>query len=87
MGDALGRILEATGAEVVREYYFNDAGVQIDRFAMSLLAAAKGEPTPADGYGGAYIGEIAAQVVQQNPTVLDLDDDEATAVFRVRGWR
>jgi arginyl-tRNA synthetase len=85
VGDALGRILEATGAEVVREYYFNDAGVQIDRFAMSLLAAAKDEPTPADGYGGAYIGEIAAQVVQQNPTVLDLDDDEATAVFRREG--
>ena len=85
VGDALGRILEATGAEVVREYYFNDAGVQIDRFAMSLLAAAKGEPTPADGYGGAYIGEIAAQVVLQNPTVLDLDDDEATAVFRREG--
>jgi arginyl-tRNA synthetase len=85
VGDALGRILEATGAEVVREYYFNDAGVQIDRFAMSLLAAAKDEPTPADGYGGAYIGEIAAQVVQQNPTVLDLDDDEAAAVFRREG--
>jgi arginyl-tRNA synthetase len=85
VGDALGRILEATGAEVVREYYFNDAGVQIDRFAMSLLAAAKGEPTPADGYGGAYIGEIAAQVVQQDPTVLDLDDEEATAVFRREG--
>ena len=85
VGDALGRILEATGAEVVREYYFNDAGVQIDRFAMSLLAAGKGEPTPVDGYGGAYIGEIAAQVVEQNPTVLDLDDDEATAVSRREG--
>ena len=67
-----------TGAEVTREYYFNDAGVQIDRFALSLLAAAKGEPTPEDGYGGAYIGEIAAQVVAADPTVLDLDDDEAS---------
>ena len=60
VGDALARLLEAAGADVTREYYFNDAGVQIDRFARSLLAAANGEPTPKDGYGGAYIGEIAA---------------------------
>ena len=52
VGDALARVLEASGADVAREYYFNDAGVQIDRFAASLLAAAKGEPTPEDGYGG-----------------------------------
>ncbi len=42
VGDALGRVLSAQGAEVVREYYFNDAGAQIDRFAGSLLAAARG---------------------------------------------
>jgi arginyl-tRNA synthetase len=85
VGDALGRVLEATGAEVVREYYFNDAGVQIDRFALSLLAAAKGEPTPPDGYGGAYIGDIAAQVVQEHPAALDQGDEEATALFRREG--
>ena len=85
VGDALGRILEATGADVAREYYFNDAGVQIDRFAMSLLAAAKGEPTPADGYGGAYIGEIAEQVVQEHPAALDGTEEEATALFRREG--
>ena len=56
VGDALARILQFIGAEVAREYYFNDAGVQIDRFAGSLLAAAKGEPTPQDGYGGRFIG-------------------------------
>ena len=67
VGDALARVLEMTGAEVVREYYFNDAGVQIDRFAGSLLAAAKGEPTPEDGYGGAYIGEIASAVLAAHP--------------------
>jgi arginyl-tRNA synthetase len=85
VGDALGRILEATGADVAREYYFNDAGVQIDRFAMSLLAAAKGEPTPADGYGGSYIGEIAEQVVQEHPAALDGTEEEATALFRREG--
>ena len=85
VGDALGRVLEATGAEVTREYYFNDAGVQIDRYAQSLMAAAKGEPTPPDGYGGAYIGEIAAQVVAAAPDVLDRPEAEALAVFRHDG--
>ena len=59
VGDALARILQAEGAAVTREYYFNDHGAQIDRFARSLLARAKGEPAPEDGYGGAYIDEIA----------------------------
>ena len=49
VGDALGRLLSTQGAHVVREYYFNDHGAQIDRFSNSLIAAAKGEPTPEDG--------------------------------------
>ncbi len=85
VGDALARVLQHTGAEVVREYYFNDAGVQIDRFALSLLAAARGEPTPQDGYGGDYIGEIAAAVVAADPTVLDRDEASALATFRREG--
>ena len=63
VGDSLARILSACGAAVTREYYFNDHGTQIDRFARSLLASARGQAIPADGYGGAYIGEIAQQVV------------------------
>ncbi|HEY5436369.1 MAG TPA: arginine--tRNA ligase, partial [Candidatus Limnocylindrales bacterium] len=55
VGDALARILAFCGADVTREYYFNDHGAQIDRFARSLLAAAKGDPAPEDGYAGAYI--------------------------------
>jgi arginyl-tRNA synthetase len=70
VGDALGRVLAARGAKVVREYYFNDAGGQIDRFVRSLVAAALGEPTPEDGYGGAYIGEIAARIVAAEPDAL-----------------
>ena len=85
VGDALARILEATGASVAREYYFNDHGGQIDRFARSLLADAKGEPTPEDGYGGAYIGEIAQQVIAAAPDVLSLPDAEAQEVFRREG--
>ena len=74
VGDALGRVLSARGAKVTREYYFNDAGNQIDRFVGSVVAAAKGEPAPEDGYGGAYIHEIAAQVVAAEPGVLDAPD-------------
>lgn len=85
VGDALARLLRASGAQVGTEYYFNDAGSQIDRFARSLLAAAKGEPAPEDGYGGAYIADIAGQIVAKRPDVLQLDDAAAQEVFRVEG--
>ncbi|HEY6596763.1 MAG TPA: arginine--tRNA ligase [Asanoa sp.] len=85
VGDALSRLLRAAGAKVGTEYYFNDAGSQIDRFARSLIAAARGEPTPVDGYGGAYISDIATEVVRARPEVLDLDDARAQEIFRVEG--
>jgi arginyl-tRNA synthetase len=80
VGDALGRVLAARGAKVTREYYFNDAGKQIDRFVGSLVAAAKGEPAPEDGYGGAYINEIAQQVLAVEPGALDAPDRDE--IFR-----
>jgi arginyl-tRNA synthetase len=85
VGDALARLLRAAGATVTTEYYFNDAGSQIDRYARSLLAAAKGEPAPEDGYGGQYIADIAAQIIASHPTVLSLPDDEAQAIFHEQG--
>ncbi|SCL18683.1 arginyl-tRNA synthetase [Micromonospora nigra] len=85
VGDALSRLLRAAGAEVGTEYYFNDAGSQIDRFARSLLAAARGESAPEDGYGGAYIAEIAEQVRARRPDVSTMDDAAAQEVFRVEG--
>ncbi|OBF17773.1 arginine--tRNA ligase [Mycobacterium kubicae] len=85
VGDALGRLLSTQGADVVREYYFNDHGAQIDRFATSLVAAAKGEPTPEDGYAGTYINDIAAQVLQKSPDALSLPDDEMRETFREIG--
>ena len=65
VGDSMARVLQANGAKVVREYYFNDHGEQINRFAKSLVAAAHGEETPADGYKGAYINEIADAVIKE----------------------
>ncbi|MFI6869895.1 arginine--tRNA ligase [Nocardia sp. NPDC050406] len=85
VGDALGRILVSQGADVTREYYFNDHGAQIDRYANSLVAAALGQPTPEDGYAGAYITEIAQTVVAANPGVLDLPEAQRHEVFRREG--
>ncbi|AOX45084.1 MULTISPECIES: arginine--tRNA ligase [unclassified Microbacterium] len=76
-GDALARMLSAQGAQVTREYYFNDHGAQIDRFARSLVAAHQGDPTPEDGYGGAYIGDIAQRVVEAYDGDIDALDAEA----------
>ena len=90
VGDSLARVLTATGTSVTREYYFNDHGGQIDRFARSLLAAAREQPVPEDGYAGAYITEIAGRVVADaraagEPEPTFRPDAEATEAFRARG--
>jgi arginyl-tRNA synthetase len=85
VGDSLGRILSAIGADVTREYYFNDHGVQIDRFARSLLADARGEDAPEDGYGGQYITDIAATVIAKHPDAATLPDADALETFRAEG--
>lgn len=85
VGDSLARVFEFNGAEVTREYYFNDHGAQIDRFARSLLAAAKGEEAPEDGYAGQYITDIASAVVEIEPDVLSLAAADAQEAFRARG--
>jgi arginyl-tRNA synthetase len=82
VGDAIGRVLEAAGASVVREFYINDRGVQMDRFGASVEAAALGLPTPEDGYAGAYIADLAAQVVADNPSIVDLPEGERHIAFR-----
>ena len=86
VGDSLARVLQAQGALVTREYYFNDHGAQIDRFARSLMASAKGEETPEDGYAGAYIDEIAKRILDETAVdVLALPEAEAQETFRAAG--
>ncbi len=77
VGDSLARILQSQGAQVTREYYFNDHGAQIDRFARSLVAAHQGDPTPEDGYGGGYIDDIARRVALAYEGDIDALDPEA----------
>ena len=86
LGDSLRRLLEAAGADVTSEHYINDAGVQMQRFAESLFAAAHGRPTPPEGYPGDYITELAQQVVEDDPAVLQLDPEQALPVFLDRGY-
>jgi len=85
VGDALGRLLSTQGARVVREYYFNDHGAQIDRFTNSLIAAANGRPAPEDGYAGAYISDIADQILAKAPDALSLTGEEQRETFRSIG--
>lgn len=86
VGDSLARIFDFCGADVTREYYFNDHGGQIDRFARSLVAAAKNESAPEDGYSGQYILDIANTVMDQSEKdLLSLEPDETQEAFRSAG--
>jgi len=87
LGDAIARLLAASGATVAREFYINDAGVQMERFAGSIVAAAKGEPTPEGGYAGSYIADIAQRVLADRPDFLTLDEAEQLLVARELGYQ
>ena len=86
LGDSLVRVLKAAGARVVSEFYINDAGAQMDAFGASLVAAAKGEKAPENGYQGAYITQLAEAVMLEHPTLLEMSNDEAVAVARDAGY-
>lgn len=87
LGDSLRRLLTASGADVTSEYYVNDAGAQMDRFAISVLARAKGEPVPDGGYPGEYVADLAQTVLAQRPDLLDLPEAEALTVARDLGYQ
>ncbi|MDU0325280.1 arginine--tRNA ligase [Microbacterium sp. KSW2-21] len=80
LGDAIARVLLASGATLVREFYINDAGAQMERFGRSVVAAIAGEPTPEDGYGGAYIAALAERVQAARTDILDLNRAEQISV-------
>ena len=85
VGDTISRLLAATGSDVTREYYFNDHGAQIDRLARSLLARARGEEVPEDGYRGEYVDELAQAVLADHPEISDQDDATAQESLRQHG--
>lgn len=86
VGDAIARVLEAAGAHVIREFYINDRGVQMDRFGASVMARAFGEEPPEDGYRGEYITTLAAEVVAADPSLRDVPESERLEAFRERAY-
>ena len=82
VGDALGRVLSAAGADVTREFYINDRGNQMDLFGASVEAAALGNTIPEDGYQGAYILDLAKEVVTANSEIINLPEGVRHEAFR-----
>ncbi len=70
-GDAVARLLAFAGHEVEREYYYNDAGRQMERFRESVDALRRGEEPPEDGYRGAYVAELAGLAGDPVPLMLE----------------
>ena len=87
VGDALGRVLSAAGAEVVREFYINDRGNQMDLFGQSVQAAALGQPIPEAGYQGEYIVDLAKAVLAENPEITKLDAEPRLIAFREAAYK
>lgn len=86
VGDAIARVLHAAGATVVREFYINDRGAQMDKFGASVRARALGQTPPEDGYHGDYIGELAAAIVAETPNLVDIEGDEQVTAFREHAY-
>ena len=87
VGDSLGRVLSAAGAEVTREFYVNDRGNQMDLFGASIRAAALNQPRPEAGYHGEYIEDLANQIQKSNPDLVNLPESESIAAFRDAGYK
>ena len=87
VGDSLGRVLSAAGAQVTREFYINDRGNQMDLFGKSVEAAALGQPIPEDGYQGDYINDLADVVVKENPKIKELAADTRHESFREAAYK
>jgi len=87
VGDAIGRVLSAAGAQVTREFYVNDRGVQMDRLGASLEAVALGQAVPEDGYHGEYIHDLAKQIVAARPQLVELPEPQRMQAFREEGYR
>jgi arginyl-tRNA synthetase len=87
VGDSLGRVLSAAGAQVTREFYINDRGNQMDLFGQSVEAAALGKAIPEDGYQGAYVLDLAKEVVAENPKINSLAESERGVAFREAAYK
>jgi arginyl-tRNA synthetase len=87
VGDSLGRVLSAAGAQVSREFCINDRGNQMDLFGQSLRAAALGIDRPENGYHGEYIADLANVITKKHPEFTKLDEESGMVAFREAGYK
>ena len=87
VGDAIARVLQASGAKVIREFYVNDRGSQLDKFGESIWAAANNQAIPEDGYHGSYIKDLANSIVSEKPEIIKLNKEEQLIEFREEGYK
>lgn len=86
LGDAIARVLRASGADVTAEYYINDAGSQMNVFANSVLSRLHGRGVPEGGYPGEYIRELGDEVLKAHPGIRELTDEAALPVIRAAAY-
>ena len=87
LGDAIARLLRASGATLTTEYYINDAGSQMNTFAASVYARLHGHDVPEGGYPGQYVQDLADSIVAEHPEVRDLSEADALPVLREHAYR
>ena len=87
LGDAIAALLDWTGWNVSREFYYNDAGAQIDNLAVSTQARVRGAEIPEGGYHGEYIKEIAERYVAEHPEDRTASDTAKVRAFAVQELR
>ncbi len=87
LGDAISRLLRASGATVTTEYYINDYGAQLDTFAASVWARMHGQDVPEGGYPGHYVHEIAEAILAEDPSIKDQNYDDVLPQLRTRAYQ
>ncbi|KNH16029.1 arginine--tRNA ligase [Arthrobacter sp. ZBG10] len=87
LGDAIARVLRASGARVTTEYYINDAGSQMNVFANSVYSRLHGRPVPEGGYPGQYIADLGHEVLTVHPDIRELTEVAAVPVIRAAAYK
>lgn len=86
LGDAISRLLRASGAQVTNEYYINDYGAQLDVFAASVWSRMHGQDVPAGGYPGQYVHDIADAILAEDPSIKDQPYEQVLPQLRKRAY-
>lgn len=86
LGDAISRLLRASGAQVTNEYYINDYGAQLDVFAASVWSRMHGQDVPSGGYPGQYVHDIADAILAEDSSIKDQPYEQVLPQLRKRAY-